>query len=650
MQRKQSCFKGGRRKGRKDGQRGVALLTTLVLLLLLTGLSLAMVMSVKSDMLVNGFYRNYRGSFYAADSGLNIVRNDFALQVEANALPTFSLNQQPIPPGTDAIVLASIQGKYNTPQKLTGTGNTANSWPESFQITNVTFQQSSCTVNGGNNPCTNPTGNVTGYTYVYSYSLTSVGHSKGTEQQTLIENGTLTLAATLAPTKTKTSFAAWGMFIDQFPICSGTLVPGTITGPVFTNGAWNFGTSGQYNFTDPVGSVSSQAGYQFSSGCAQSSATSDTSNGVTIAPTFQSGFKMGQNKIPLPTDSYNQERAVLDGIGTAGQPTQTDLNTHLKNINQTAYPAAGNGANTNGVWLPYTTTDSLGNAIPPTFAGGGIMVQGDAGVSLAPGAGNAQVYNITQGNCPNNCTLTQITIDPTPTVINGVSYPNGTTVMSSGGSNLLVSGVPQMRDPVTQQVTGNGAMLYVNGNITSLQGPAQGQPALQNGTALTITAAGNVTITGDLLYSKEPVTLTSTTDQNGNTVPPDQLIPANNSGQVLGIFTATGNIQLNNQQAVNTLEIDASLAMVSQGGSGGLVNTGSQLKTLTIVGGRIQNTIQNINTVTRNVFFDRRFSQGGFSPPFFPSTTITPGTDSAQFQTPIFQTLNWKSSSPTSLW
>src|SRR5262249_1719022 len=70
------------------------------------------------------------------------------------------------------------------------------------------------------------------------------------------------------------------------------------------------------------------------------------------------------------------------------------------------------------------------------------------------------------------------------------------------------------------------------------------------------------------------------------------------------------------------LEIDASIATISQGGSGGIVNTGNSINTLTIVGGRIQNTIQNIGATTRNVLFDQRFAGGAFAPPWFPSTTI----------------------------
>src|SRR6266550_4676112 len=59
-------------RGRRSRQKGVALITTL--LLLMTALSLAMVISVRSDLLVNGYYRNTRGAFYAADSGINVSR------------------------------------------------------------------------------------------------------------------------------------------------------------------------------------------------------------------------------------------------------------------------------------------------------------------------------------------------------------------------------------------------------------------------------------------------------------------------------------------------------------------------------------------------------------------------------------------------
>ena len=146
------------------------------------------------------------------------------------------------------------------------------------------------------------------------------GPGAGTwKSRNLSDRGALLINASLVANATQQSFAAWGMFIDQWPICNGgTLVPGTISGPAFTNGAWTFGTSGSYIFTDTVGSASANAGYQFSGSCAQVAATSDKVGGVTIAPTFQNGFNLGSPAVPLPPNDFNQEQAVLDGKGRGG--------------------------------------------------------------------------------------------------------------------------------------------------------------------------------------------------------------------------------------------------------------------------------------------------------------------------------------------
>jgi len=181
-------------------------------------------------------------------------------------------------------------------------------------------------------------------------------------------------------------------------------------------------------------------------------------------------------------------------------------------------------------------------------------------------------------------------------------------------------------------------MLYVDGSVTSLSGPGQGLPAIQDASAVTVTAAQNVAITGDILYKSEPVTL------NQNQIPgqpADSLIPGNDTKQALGIFTASGDIQLNNKQTNGNLEIDASLATISSGGTGGLVNVGAAINTLTIVGGRIQNQIKNINATTRNVFFDRRYSQNGFAPPWFPATTVSLGSLTQAHATTTVQRVQW---------
>lgn len=609
-----------RKKFRRHKDSGVALVVALLLLLLISSMTVAMVVSSNSDMLINGYYRSYRGSFYAADSGLNIARQQMVNQLVAAGGGNFSLTAQPIPAGTEALVAANLNGTYGVAFQPLNSGQAATSWPERFKLdtTGTTLSAPACTVIGGGGTCAAPTGAVTGYSYAYNYTLRAFGRSTGNQVTTISDSGTIKINVTGSAGSTATSFAAYGMFIDQYNLCSGgDLVPGTISGPVFTNGGWTFSTAGQYIFTDSVGSANSNFGYDFSNGCFQSSTSSYKKGNTTIAPQFQSGYKLGQPTVPLPQDDYNQQRAVLDGKGTGSTaPSKAELNASLKTVSGSAYPMSG----ANGVYVPYTINPVTGAA---TFTGGGIYVQGDASVSLSTSGATGQVYSINQGG-----TVTTITVDTA----------SNTTTMSSGGTTVNISGVPAQFDPTSGAFQRDATMLYVNGNITSLSGPGQGVPAVSDASAITITAANNVTITGDLLYQHEPVTQTQ--NQVPGT-PADTLIPGNDHGQVLGVYTNKGDIQLNNQQSNKNLEIDASLATIANGGSGGLVNIGSQINTLAIVGGRIQNNIKNINSITRNVFFDRRFAQNGFAPPWFPSTTLTSTGPTTAVYVPTVQRLKW---------
>ena len=615
-----------RRKGQKE--RGVALITTLLLLMLLTGLSLAMVFSVRSDMLINGNYRNFRGSFYAADSGLNAARTYLQDQVVAAIPASFGVTSQPIPNGTDGTIQNNLNTQFGSGYSTyTQQGQAASSWPGKYQVTG-TFKLdplTGCTVLGGGGTCSAPTGAVTGYKYIYNYTLQSIGQAQNTQATTLTDRGSIIVNATLVPVNSTTSFAAWGMFIDQWNICNSSLVPGTISGPAFTNGAWTFGSTGNYIFTDTVGSASSDAGYQFSNKCDQVNATSDKAGNQTIAPTFQAGFQTGQSAVPLPTNDFNQKRAVLDGQGINNTAvSNSDLHNALKNIGGTSYPSTGA---TSGVYLPYTSSGGVN-----TLNGGGIYIESNPNLvtnvvlSTATGPHNSpqEVYTISQGS---PAVVTTVVVDP----------GNNATTITSGGVTTPIVGVPHMTDPVTGATTPQ-TMLYADGNINSLSGPGQGLPAINDTIALTVTAAANVTVTGDILYKTEPVTLTQNQIPGQ---PADTLIPGNNNGQTLGIYTGTGDVQLNNKQANGNLEIDASLATISQGGSGGLVNVGAQINTLTIVGGRIQNQIKNINTTTRNVFFDRRYSQNGFAPPWFPSTHLSLGAITSAHATTTVQRLQW---------
>jgi hypothetical protein len=601
-------------------ERGIALITTLLLLLLLTGISITMVLSVSSDMLVNGYYRDFRGSFYASDSGLNLARQSMMTGVTGVIPAVFDPVVAPIPTSTASSVGSTVLGQYsgsNAPYSL-NTGSAANSWPEKFTLTNATLALAP-----GVQPVTtkDAKGNNTSYTYTFNYALTAVGVSAGTEAATLSDSGAFKISVLPGSSTTTSSFAAFGMFIDQYALCGGgDLVPGTITGPVFTNGAWNFSSSGAYEFTDQVKSANSQAGYDNGS-CVKSSALS--ANGIT--PKFDAGFLMGQPALPLPSNDFNQKEAVIDSLGNSGSAlTQTQLVNALKDASGKAYPSAGTPAS--GVFLPYSI-DPITKAA--TFTGGGILVEGNATVTVSvPTTGNttAQIYTIVNGGV-----TTTVTIDP-------AAGSAGTTTISSSLGSQTIAGVPVQRDTGTGAVTRDATMLYVDGNITALTGPGSGKAGIQDTTALTVTASGDVTVTGDILYKTEPVT--QATNQIPGT-PADTLIPGSDHGQVLGIFTSTGNVNLANTQSSGNLEIDASVATISAGGSGGIVNTGSAIGTLNIVGGRIQNTIQNINSSKRNVFFDRRFASNGFSPPWFPATTVTTTGPAPTLVNTLVQRTQW---------
>jgi len=598
-------------------EKGVALVTTLLLLSLMTVLTIAMVLAVSSDTLINGYYRNFRGSFYAADSGLNIARQDMMARLAATVPATFPAGTPPIPAGAESNVRSSMLSTYSSNNYITQ-GAAQKSWPGRFRITDV---QLTLAAGSPSIISTDPvTGLPQGYQYIYNYSMISVGQAITNEAATLTDSGSVIISTMLTPGgPVATSFSAWGFFVDQQTACSGmSLAPGLISGPVFTNGAWTFGTSGAYIFSDPVGEASPTSGFQFTRRCFNSANNSYTFQGNTINPAFQAGFLKSQAAVPLPGNDFNQQRAVLDGIGAGGVPvSHAEMNGVLRDASGTKYPVTGAAS---GVWVPYSVDPVTG---AKSLTGGGIYVEGDASVVLSTSGAGGEVFSIIQSGV-----TTTITVDPV----------SNTTTIVSGATTQVIPGVPNQRDPSSGGVMRDATMLYVNGNITSLSGPGQGIPAINDGIAVTVTAASNITVTGDLIYKTEPVTKTQ--NQIPGT-PAATLIPGNDNGQVLGLYTGTGDIRMQNSQPNGNLEIDASIATISQGGSGGLVNTGSAINTLTIVGGRIQNNIKDIKSVTRNVLFDRRFTGGGFAPPWFPSTTIAATGVASATVTSSVQRVRW---------
>lgn len=646
-------------------QRGIALFITLMLLSIVSLLGLAMMLSVNSDMLINGYYGNFRSSFYAADSGLSIARQSLLNNI-GSAENTTACNgwgstggtgctADPLSTFNPSTQITNLKSTYSSFTRSSSSG----SWPASFIVADTTQNGKACTnaltlVGGAPETLSNYAGGslVNHYRYTYNYTLCVVGRSQSLQQSLVKETGAVLVDALEATNPPTTSFSAWGAFISNYSPNTGPLIPGTMEGPMFTNGAWQFMTGGQYIFTGKVQQVNSQFDYNFNGRWKDSGNPSYTYNGQTIAPTFQAGYQTGANggvPLQLPSNDFSQQWAVLDGMGcgeggtTCGGttappvPAQSDMAAVLTSSTGTAYPSSG-GKPTSGVYMPFCKSGSSGCSTPGKITGGGIFV---AGCGNPPASGcstttnivlsattdsttgdKIQTYTITQGS-----TVTTITMDPRANGGQG-----STTMVTGTNPPQTLIGVPQ--DLVTGSGTPQDAtMLYVDGKINSLKGTGQGVPAIQDGTQLTIAANGDVNITGDVVYAHEPVTM----DTN------DTLISGNNSNQVLGIYTNTGNIVLSSPYSNHNLQVDGSLAAIGNScasTSCGFKVNGS-INTFNNVGGQIQTNIFSASMQTENTWWDKRF-ENNFAPPWFPSTTVnTPGTTPAPVYTVTLQRWSW---------
>ena len=645
------------------GDRAFALVFTLLLLSMMSLMALAMVLSSSSDMLINGYYRNARGSFYAADSGLNIARQQLLNQIQGQVPQTFAVPTSATLTTQAATVLSTVLNSWASSASLNA-GQAANSWSESFKIVNTTSCPTTFGLASGSPVITSydSNNNANGYRSVFNYQVCATGTAQGSEQTTVSESGSIILNVSGTGSQSTTSFASYGAFIDQFPPCLGPLVPGYLTGPMFTNGAWQWGTSGTYTLTDSVGQQNANFDFWFGNNCVQSPTASYKSGNQTIAPQFQGspspGYALGQTQVPLPVNEYSQEWAVLDGRGcgegsnvcgdtsSPAPPSLTDanLNAVLKDASGNPYPSAGASR---GVYMNFTTNSGVN-----TMAGGGFLVEGNASVTLSTSGASGQVFAIAQTS-GSTTTTTTITVDPLATPPTSWNCPAGTTgtttvatkVGSGSTTTVNICSVPMNLSGAAPQAA---AMLYVDGTITSLAGTGQGVAGVNDHNAVTITADGDIDITGDLVYKTEPVTTSANQVVSGtspaccNGSPADTLIPGHDNGQVFGLFTASGNINFTSNYSNNNLQVDGSMAAIAQGQNYGFGTPNGYIHTLTNVGGRIENQAHSVNMSTFNIYFDRRFtSVPGFAPPWFPSTTITSTGPTQASCTPSVQRVQW---------
>ena len=630
----------------RSKEHGVALVASLMTLLLLTAMGLTIALTATTETAVSANYRRNEQAFFSADAGVGIARESLRIELNnaviasANAaapnitFPTSSTQAFDDSQLTNLLTAASLTASNGTPitnaLAAVASRSSALGYNGTFNV-NITLAPFGTPILG-----TRPAavGGIqqppSSITMQYAYTITTTGNNnvaanspylataQATEQGIINVqlNTTVNQNSVSNPTITR-AFSSYAAFFHRFS-SGGTLASGTFTGPVHTNQRWRFSSSAPVTFQGAVTQSSSTGTYDYNSTAYSVSNTNRT--GLTFQSTFAT-----TSTVPLPSNVYAQQLAVLNSTGltdstfTSAQPTTSQLTANLRQANNTA-PGTTSGNLNTGVYVP--SSDGV------NITGGGIYVQGNADdIKLSVTGTNTQVYTVTQGS-----NITTITIVPP----NG-SVP-GTTTITKGTSTTTFVGVPL--DKTISSNVKPGVSLFVNGDIHALHGPAatgSGSskatgPAIANQTGVTVTSTGDITITGDLKYQQPVLNTDGTTATNGMT-----------ATNVLGIFTNSGMVNLTPSSTYTTgtynLTLDAAIATFDEAvlNSSPSANTGGiyfncscsldSTSVLQLRGSRIQSQILSIGyggsgTGTRNVFFDPRFANGAFAPPFFPVTQL----------------------------
>lgn len=659
--------KNRRCEDRRQSERGIALVTALLVSTILLGLGMAIAFSTTTDTTITRSQRISEQAFFAADAGIALGRRALARAIEEEFLSIsngtaaygtkgfFNLPVIPVD-GTlpyievipDPVTSPNYQFYVNVKNRVAALTQAAGSKNRldalngtSYEVSVVPTSRMITFVPDAANP------SIAREEVRINYSIKVTGRTNTGASAVVVETGRMTTSFTLtntaiAGTERAFSFSGFGAFFDNGDTtATSALAAGTFKGPVHTNTHFAFNSDRNVNFANLVSQVDNFIRYD-------SSRFSDGHRGIPTADMkginiSSEGYKR-TDSVPLPDNNFSQEYAVINGTGirdlksdgspvdppssipadaagnplpvfdSSGRVTADTLAANLRNASNAKPTISGSGSNrkiANGVYV----ASSDGS----TISGAGIYVQGDAEIQLkAAGTGNAdQLYIIRQGSTTTTVRVNEATKQ---------------TVVTSGSKTTTYDGVPT--DKSNPLAPKPGVSLFVNGSITSLRGGVEGStkvPALAPSTAVTITAQRDIVVTGDLKYSDSVV------DALGDPV-------ANYSDRknVLGLFTNDGNVELNpnsNYISGSGLSLEMHAAVVAfnkntsnDGGGieGSIVFTGDSgdLRSTdkwTLVGSRVQSKINNIGFNTRNVFFDVRFQGGTFSPPFFPGTKYSLG-------------------------
>jgi hypothetical protein len=650
-------------KARNKTESGIALLTALMALALLTAMGLILMLSTTTETAVSNSYRRTSQAFSAADAGIGLARQalrvELAQKIEANLAATTIVypSQSTYNQSTNRGTALFNDDQYKNILSNTGllqtsqTGTIIPGTPVGEALAAANLRKAALNDNGsfkismslvadpsgpiveGRNPPlrinpTSPTSPVIDQppqrvrmAYLYEikatglYGADSAGNNAVAEALTS-EKGRVEISINIqSQAGSRRPFSSWGQFFNHSAYAENEWMSGgTYNGPVHTNDYFKFYSGIKYTFVDEVSqsgtTVIGQDKYRYGSN------HYDINNTNRPNLEFRSTFQKVATQLAPPTNSDSQKLAVVNGTGDLDRlSTDVVISENLRKTNQTS-ATISSGTLATGVYIPADSSNNI--------TGGGFYVKGNADdITLSINSSGHQRYAIKQGS-----TTTTITIECSG------DCTSGQTVINKGlPSEKVFNGVPQDRsNPASTQ---SGVSLYVDGNINGLHSikntDGTTQNAIASTTRLSITSAGNITVTGDLKYA--------------NRVLNDDGTPAagwENAKNALGIYTNSGAIKLDPLAIYSNANVDLTIhgslvafneaAWSTNGQTGGRADcTTCQLRKATsklrIHGGEIYSQdvlwrkgFGSYGSASQDLFFDPRFRNGAMAPPFFPYT------------------------------
>lgn len=606
--KKLSAFTGGFRVQRAK-ERGIALISVLLIMSLMLMLGIAVTFTSMSDQSITANFKNVTSGFYAAEAGVNglhrLIRSEKFVISSLPDPPIVtvgepSLNANDFTEAAERLLTTKESfpndSAYRTKVRIKEiripySANDTSLAHSNFKVTYLS-------------PLYPRAGQIEPYSVTYEVESVGEGISGLNGLVTLVEEGVVNfklIAKAEGGGIRVGSFSEFALYMDKFnpynpegPFIYQGLGPGDrFAGRVHTNerlGFWSTASGEDApTFHGYVTQSYKEASYyRHGGGVPQApvDADSDVVAGVLVAPKFLAGFDRGVDPIPPPPNAFDQARAVLDGGTTlsAGAPTDAELRNNLRAVGDLNKPLAESKT-------PDSTTPTLANGVyiptdGETFVGSGIYVMGTADqVQLtADTGGNRQTIKVTQGG-----KTTTVTID---------IDANTTSIDSGNGVTRTLRGIP-LDHSLAKTNSRSAASIYVYGDINALGGPGrdskgQPQPAIDSDFSVTVTAGGvpsenprvpvsggSITLTGDLTYE------TPVADAAGNPINQDAM-------NVLGIFASGGNINIpGDGRAPDNLTVHASMAAFDLRDANGNAILGPNGRPY---GGRIRSDVLNYKT------------------------------------------------------